>query len=141
ASGAPMELLVNIDVDDLPKAIAFYRQAAGLRVGRRFGALGVELLGAASPIYLLVKPTGTRASPRTDDVRRYARHWTPAHLDFVVPELEPAVRRALDAGATIEGEIETHNWGSIAHLADPFGHGICFIQFHGRGYDEIADRP
>jgi hypothetical protein len=22
--------------------------------------------------------------------------------------------------------------------ADPFGHGICFIQFLGRGYDEIA---
>jgi uncharacterized glyoxalase superfamily protein PhnB len=61
------------------------------------------------------------------------------HLDFVVPELETAVRRALDAGATIEGDIATHSWGRIAHLADPFGHGICFIQFHGRGYDEIAD--
>jgi hypothetical protein len=23
-------------------------------------------------------------------------------------------------------------------MADPFGHGICFIQFLGRGYDEIA---
>jgi hypothetical protein len=23
-------------------------------------------------------------------------------------------------------------------MADPFGHGICFIQFVGRGYDEIA---
>jgi hypothetical protein len=38
----------------------------------------------------------------------------------------------------MEGEIETHNWGRIAHMADPFGHGICFIQFLGRGYDEIA---
>ena len=61
------------------------------------------------------------------------------HLDFVVPELEPAIHRALDAGAVIEGDIETHSWGRIAHLADPFGHGICFIQFLGRGYDEIAD--
>ena len=24
-------------------------------------------------------------------------------------------------------------------MADPFGHGFCFIQFLGRGYDEIAD--
>ena len=48
------------------------------------------------------------------------------------------VSRAVDAGAAIEGEIQTHNWGRIAHLADPFGHGICFIEFLGRGYDEIA---
>ena len=136
-----MELLVNIDVDDLAKAIAFYQQAAGLRLGRRFGSLGVEMLGASSPIFLLMKPAGTAASPKTSEVRRYERHWTPVHLDFVVADLDAAVRQALDAGASSEGEIETHAWGRIAHLADPFGHGICFIQFHGRGYDEIADGP
>ena len=27
---------------------------------------------------------------------------------------------------------------AIAMLADPFGHGICLIEFVGRGYDEIA---
>ena len=135
-----MDLLVNIDVDDLSKAIAFYQRAAGLRIGRRFGSLGVEMLGASSSIYLLAKAAGTRASTRTDDVRRYGRHWTPVHLDFVVPQLESAVGQAVDAGATLEGEIETHKWGRIAHMADPFGHGICFIQFLGRGYDEIADQ-
>ena len=134
-----MDLLVNIDVDDLPKAVAFYRQATGMRLGRRFGSLGVEMLGASSPVFLLVKEAGTAASKTTSEVRRYRRHWTPVHLDFVVSELEPAVRRAIDAGATIEGDIETHSWGRIAHMADPFGHGICFIQFHGRGYDEIAE--
>jgi acetyl-CoA C-acetyltransferase len=25
-------------------------------------------------------------------------------------------------------------------LADPFGHGVCLIQFLGRGYDEVAKR-
>jgi hypothetical protein len=40
-----MDLLVNIDVDDLSKAIAFCQQAAGLRLGRRFGSLGVENAG------------------------------------------------------------------------------------------------
>jgi len=25
-------------------------------------------------------------------------------------------------------------------LADPFGHGLCLIQFLGRGYDEITER-
>jgi predicted enzyme related to lactoylglutathione lyase len=134
-----MDLLVNIDVDDLAKAIAFYQQVTGMRVGRRFGSLGVEMLGASSPVFLLVKPAGTMASKTTSEIRRYQRHWTPVHLDFVVPELEPAMRRAIDAGATIEGDVETHSWGRIAHLADPFGHGICFIQFLGRGYNEIAD--
>jgi predicted enzyme related to lactoylglutathione lyase len=135
-----MDLLVNIDVDDLSKAVAFYQEATGLRVGRRFGSFGVEMLGASSAIYLLVKPAGTSPSASADEVRRYRRHWTPVHLDFVVAEVEPAVIRAIIAGATIEGEIQTHNWGRIAHMADPFGHGICFIEFLGRGYDEIA-RP
>ena len=133
-----MDLIVNIDVDDLSKAVAFYQAAARLRVGRRFGSLGVEMLGTSAPIYLLVKAGGTRPSTNTDEVRRYRRHWTPVHVDFVVPEIEVAVNRALEAGATIEGEIETHNWGREAHMADPFGHGICFIEFLGRGYDEIA---
>jgi len=133
-----MDLIVNIDVDDLSKAVAFYQAAARLRVGRRFGSFGVEMLGTSSPIYLLVKAGGTKPSTNTDEVRRYQRHWTPVHVDFVVPEIEVAVNRALEAGATIEGEIETHNWGREAHMADPFGHGICFIEFLGRGYDEIA---
>jgi predicted enzyme related to lactoylglutathione lyase len=134
-----MDLLVNIDIDELSRATAFYEQAVGLQVGRRFGSLGVEMLGASSAIYLLVKADGTRPSTNTDEVRRYRRHWTPVHLDFVVAEIETAVSRAIEAGATIEGEIQTRNWGRIAHMADPFGHGICFIEFLGRGYDEIAD--
>jgi predicted enzyme related to lactoylglutathione lyase len=44
-----MDLLVNIDVDDLSKAIAFYQQAVGSRLGRRFGSLGVEMLGPHQP--------------------------------------------------------------------------------------------
>jgi catechol 2,3-dioxygenase-like lactoylglutathione lyase family enzyme len=34
--------------------------------------------------------------------------------------------------------ISTHDWGRLALMADPFGHGFCFVQFLGRGYDEIA---
>ena len=102
-----------------PRPSPFFQEAIGLRVGRRFGALGVEMLGASSPVYLLAKAEGTRPSPIVDEVRRYSRHWTPVHLDFVVAELEAAVGRATGAGATIEGETQTHSWGRIAHLA-PF---------------------
>ena|SRR5215813_2357048 len=133
-----MDLLVNLDVDELEKAVRFYGSAFGFKVARRFGAFGVEMLGGSAPIYLLVKATGTRASDTTPQRRTYERHWTPVHLDFVVDEIEPAVERAVSAGARLETPIATHKWGKLALLADPFGHGFCFIQFLGRGYDEIA---
>ena len=59
---APMNLLVNLDVDDLEKAIHFYGSAFGLTIGRRFGAAAVEMLGSPVPIYLLAKAPGTPAS-------------------------------------------------------------------------------
>jgi predicted enzyme related to lactoylglutathione lyase len=133
------ELLVNIDVDDLDNAIGFYTSAFDLTVGRRFGALGVELLGGSAAIYLLAKPPGSAPSPATAQQRDYRRHWTPVHLDLVVADVEAARARALAAGASPEGEIQTHPWGRIAPMADPFGHGFCLIQFLGRGYDEIAE--
>jgi predicted enzyme related to lactoylglutathione lyase len=134
-----MDLLVNLDVDDLEAAVRFYREACGLEVGRRFGAAAVELLGASAPLYLLAKDAGTPASPATSQARSYDRHWTPVHLDFVVDDVEAAVARAIAAGATLEQPIATRKWGRLAPMADPFGHGFCFVQFLGRGYDEIAD--
>lgn len=134
-----IRLLANIDVDNLAKAEAFYCQAFGLAVGRRFGSSGVELVGASSPIYLLEKAKGTAASTATTQLREYSRHWTPVHLDFVVENVSAAVDCACRAGATLEGGVRTHNWGHIALMADPFGHGFCLIEFRGRGYDEIAE--
>ena len=131
-------MLVNIDVDDLAKAEAFYTHAFGLEVGRRFGADGLELLGGNTPIYLLLHKSGTPASKGTQQTRDYGRHWTPVHLDFTVPDIRTALSRALAAGASLENEVRTEYWGHIAVLADPFGHGFCLIEFRNRGYDEIA---
>ena len=133
-----MDLLVNVDVDDLDRALRFYTSAFGLSVGRRFGAVGVELVGRSAPIYLLAKPAGSSPSPSSTQARAYARHWTPVHLDFVVDDIEEATVRALSAGAILEKPVSTHVWGKLAVLADPFGHGVCLVQFLGRGYDEIA---
>lgn len=134
------DLLVNIDVDDLERAVAFYGGAFGLTVGRRFGAFGVEMRGGNAPLYLLAKPEGSRVSSSAMASRRaYDRHWTPVHLDFVVPDIEAALAKAEEAGACLEGQVRTHPWGRLATLADPFGNGFCVIEFLGRGYDEIAD--
>jgi len=94
--------LINIDVDDLERATAFHTAAFGLTVGRKLGPAITELLGAGTPIYLLEKAAGSAAGPATDDCRRYARHWTPVHLDFVVADLDAAVKAAVAAGATLE---------------------------------------
>jgi len=133
-----MKLMVNIDVDDVGKAVRFYGKALGLKVARRLGDSIVELAGAGAPVYLLAKAPGSRAAGSISQSRDYLRHWTPVHLDFAVKDIAGATKRALAAGAAQEGEIERHAWGDIAHLADPFGHGFCLIEFRGRGYDEIA---
>lgn len=131
-----MQLLINIDVPDLDAALNFYTRAFGLHVGRRLGADAIELLGGLAPIYLLQKPEGSNAAGT--DTRRYARHWSPLHLDVVVQDLDAALHSALAAGARQEGDIRQAHWGRIAQIADPFGHGWCLLQFLGRGYDEIA---
>jgi predicted enzyme related to lactoylglutathione lyase len=132
-----MNFLLNLDVDDLARAEQFYSAAFGLRVGRRFD-FGTEMLGGPAPIYLLAKAAGTTVSANTLQVRRYARHWMPLHLDFVVDDIEVAVQQALRAGAQLEQPLSSHVWGKLALMADPFGHGFCFVQFVGRGYDELV---
>jgi uncharacterized glyoxalase superfamily protein PhnB len=62
----------------------------------------------------------------------------PSQPTAAVDDLEAAVRLAETAGARREGEISEHAWGRMALLADPFGHGVCLLQFTGRGYDEVT---
>ncbi len=131
-----MQLLINIDVPDLPAATALYTAAFGLAPARRLGDDVVELQGAQAPIYLLRNAPGSIAA---DSSRRdYARHWTPLHLDVVVEDLESALTRATAAGMVQESAIREAAWGRIVRVADPYGHGWCLLQFKGRGYDEIA---
>ena len=131
-------LLLNIDVPDIHAAEVFYTQALGLKVGRRFDAGFVELLGAGAPIYLLCKDAGTSIGPASGDTRRYERHWTPMHPDFVVDDIAAAMARAVQAGASVEADVREVPYGKLAMFADPFGHGFCLIEFNSRGYDAIA---
>jgi predicted enzyme related to lactoylglutathione lyase len=128
-------LLVNIDVDDLERGVRFYTEGLGLRVGRRFRERWIELVGATCNLYLLEKKPGTQAIRGQDVTRSYQRHWTPVHLDFVVASLEVARERVLRAGAVLESDIAEHAYGRLAMFADPFGHGLCLIEFNSEGYD------
>lgn len=131
-------LFLNIDVPDIERGVAFYTAAFGLRVARRFGPTVAELAGAPTPVYLLQKPAGTPLFSGSGVARDYGRHWTPVHFDIAVEDLEPAVARAVAAGATAESDVESFAWGRIVYLADPFGHGFCLLQLAAAGYEALA---
>jgi predicted enzyme related to lactoylglutathione lyase len=128
--------LVNIDVPDLEAGARFYTQALALRVGRRFAEPWLELIGGNAPIYLLEKKPGSTPAPGVL-ARTYERHWSPVHFDFLVPEIDTAVQRALAAGAKLESPAEDAPYGKLAMLSDPFGHGFCLIEMNAQGYDAI----
>ena len=131
---------MNVDVDDLERAIAFYERGLGLRLGRRlFDGSVAEMRGASATIYLMAKAAGTAASPAAASRRDYRRHWTPVHLDFEVTDVPAAVERAVVAGATLEDGVQAFVWGRQATLSDPFGHGFCLLQFARGGYDAVED--
>lgn len=133
-----MQLLLNLDVPDLPLAVEFYRQAFGLRVGRQlFEGSVTEMLGAPVPLYLLQQAPGSLPCPDARVRRDYRRHWMPLHLDFLVGDLDIALKQALAAGARQEGDIQTHDWGRLVMLSDPFGHGLCLLQWRGLGYEHV----
>lgn len=131
------DLLVNIDVDDLERALSFYSEGLGLRLARRLGRDIAELRGSPCPVYLIQHAAGTRPYPGASSPRDFARHWTPIHLDFLVPDLEAAIARAESAGAAREGAIRTFEGGRFQVIVDPFGNGLCLLQLEGRGYAEM----
>jgi predicted enzyme related to lactoylglutathione lyase len=136
-----IELRACIDVDDLDRALVFYRDAIGLTPGRRLGSGWQEMLGAQTPIDLLANPAGSACCAGAEDTGRrdYRRHWTPVHLDFVVGDMETAITRVRAGGGTLDREIQERPWGRMANIADPFGNGFCLLEFRGRGYDAMFE--
>ncbi len=133
-------MLLNVDVLDVERAVAFYVAAFGFSVGRVLGDDFVELLGAGVPLYLLKKGAGTPPFAGSTTTRSYQRHWSPVHIDIVVDDLDAGVIRATAAGAVSEGGISQHSWGRMQLLADPFGHGVCLLEMSALGYDALSGR-
>src|SRR5207302_1875624 len=87
-SAAMLEVHAYIEVADLERGIAFYRDGLGLALKRRLGPGWVELDGGNLPIFLLGNraPIAELGALRAE--RNFARHWTPVHLDFIVADLD-----------------------------------------------------
>ncbi|WP_420997126.1 VOC family protein [Cupriavidus sp. 30B13] len=128
-----MQLLIQLDVDDLARGIGFYRHGLGLSLARTLsGGTVAEMLGGGAPIYLLAGRAASWPGSRGGAGRGPRRQWAPAQLDFVVAGLEAAIERALEAGAELEDWPQEFAWGRQALLSDPFGHGLCLIEWHAR---------
>lgn len=133
-----MDFLINIDVPDLERGIAFYRDAFGFELGRRLGPDFAELLGGPARVYLLLKDEDSLPFVGATTQRTFGPHWTPVHFDIVVEAIDVVLARAEAAGATRESEVQEEPYGKLALLRDPFGHGICLLEFNAQGYDAIA---
>jgi predicted enzyme related to lactoylglutathione lyase len=132
-------LIINIDVPDLSAGVLFYERGLGFRLRRLlFDKTVAELDSAGGRIFLLHKSAGTNAVPDTSIVRSYSNHWTPVHLDIAVPDLDAAVERVSVAGATASGCVTEQAFGRLAPMRDPFGHGLCLIEFNAVGYDAVV---
>jgi predicted enzyme related to lactoylglutathione lyase len=129
-------MVVNIDVPELAPAIEFYSAALGLTLSRIIDEDVAELTGASSVIYLLAKADGTVPAGSAEEVRRYMRHWTPVHIDFVVDDLVESANRAINAGASQESECIEWKGSKCITFSDPFGHGFCLIEFENETYSE-----
>ena len=133
-----IEVHAYIDVADLERGIAFYCDGLNLTLRRRLSPSWVELAGANLPIFLLGSRKPTANLGGTQIQRDFARHWTPVHLDFIVPELDAAVARLTRLGATLDRPIQLAEYGRMANMADPFGNGFDLIEFSGSGYDAVS---
>jgi predicted enzyme related to lactoylglutathione lyase len=117
-----MEFQICIDVDDVDRAVEFYGRGLGLTVVEHHPDWAQVKLGDQT-IWIMKAPAGVQGPISRD----YRRHWTPVHLDFAVDDIEAAVKRAVDAGGKLEGEIQRGAKGALANLSDPSGNGVDLV--------------
>ncbi len=119
---------ISIDVPNLQQGVAFYCAAFGFSQ-ESAPVPGVAVLrGLNIELCLLEKPAGSRPSPKTNDRRKFERHWTPVHLDFHVENLQASLKRVEALGAKREQVFDNPEHGSAAFCSDPFGHGFCLLE-------------
>lgn len=116
---------ISIDVPDMQQALAFYSGPLGCEFKTKYADGWQVLTIGGVDIHLQEKAPGTVAAAAQQ--RDYQRHWTPVHLDFVVPDIRPVCEALAAAGGLVEGQSFSEQ-ADIAHCADPFGNGFCLIR-------------
>jgi len=124
---------ISIDVEDVDRAVHFYRDGLGLRLVDKGDGWATMALGAQ--IFFLGLPWGPEGRIKRD----HQRHWTPVHLDFVVDDFDALVEQAIRAGAKLDRPVlRRPDLGDMANMSDPSGNGFDLIQRTARHERESA---
>src|SRR5947209_2272571 len=105
AGARVVEVHAHIHGAGLERGIAFFWYGLNLTLRRRLSPGWVDPAGANLAIFLLGNHKPTANLGATQIQRDFTRHWTPVHLDFIVPELDAAVARLTGLGATLDRPI------------------------------------
>jgi len=61
------------------------------------------------------------------------------HLDFIVTNLDEMLTRLCGLGATLDREIQIHEYGRMANMADPLGSGFDPMEYDDvRGFGRVV---
>jgi PhnB protein len=128
-------------VDDAERAIDFYTQAFGATERSRMeapgGKIGHAELEIGDSLVMLSDPF-----PQSTVKAPTELGGTSASLFMYVEDVDAAVQRAVDAGATVTMEVDDMFWGDrFGSVSDPFGH-TWSIATHVEDLtsEEIAER-
>ncbi|MDB6141400.1 MAG: glyoxalase [Pseudomonas sp.] len=134
-------LTVYLAVKDAAKAIDFYKKAFGaiehFRLNSPDGKVGHAELQIGSSRLMMCDPCdqGGFTSPSLDSKPSFAMH-------LYVPDVDAQFKRAIDAGAKVEREVQDQFYGDrMGTLKDPFGH-LWLVSTHKQDLtpDEIGER-
>jgi PhnB protein len=109
-------------VDDATRAIEFYEQAFGAKERGRMqspdGKIAHAELEIGDSVVML-----SDAFPQFATKAPTELGGTSASIMMYAEDVDAVVKQALDAGATIEREVEDQFWGDrFGAVTDPFGH-------------------
>ena len=121
AAAPPVLGHVHLQVSDLERSIAFYRDVIGLTVTQRYGAQAAFLASGGYHHHLGLNTWGTRgAGPAPKG------HPGLYHTAFLYPDrasLGAAYRRVLEAGVVLTGAAD-HGVSEALYFDDPDGNGV-----------------
>lgn len=127
---AVLELRVALTVADFEAAVRFYRDGLGLDSGELWteGGRGQMFLAGRATLEIFDRDYAAGV----DQVEVGERVSGPVRLAFQVPDVQAAVARALEYGATLVHAPVLTPWNDLnARLRSPEGLQVTLYQVHG----------
>jgi catechol 2,3-dioxygenase-like lactoylglutathione lyase family enzyme len=124
----PRITVITLDVDDLPRAVSFYRDGMGLPtddiVGEEFENGAVAFFDLQEGLKLALWPRTSMAVDTGLSLQRGGPlEFTLGHNVFSKAEVDTVMQQATDAGGTIiKAADETFYGGYAGYFMDPDGH-------------------